>query len=103
MKTQLNATKGMLRTNDSESWHDHTAVTNRAGFVFHEVKNLADPELFTQAWLKFYECISQFPTIFETSEQNGEVFRSVHLCEAPGAFITSLNHYLHSHNLNKEV
>ena len=92
----------MLRTNESESWHEHTAVTNRAGFVFQEVRNLADPELLTQAWLKFYECISQFSTIFEISNQQ-EVLRSVHLCEAPGAFITSLNHYIQSHNLNKKV
>lgn len=92
----------MLSTNDSEAWHIHTAHTNRAGFVFQEVRNCADPELFTQAWLKFYECASQFPIIFESSKQC-DVFHSVHLCEAPGAFITSLNHYIKSQDLNFTV
>ena len=102
MKDQLNATKAMLSKNDSESWHSHTAHTNRAGLVFQEVRNCADPELFTQAWLKFYECASQFPMMIESENDNG-AFHSVHLCEAPGAFITSLNHYIKSQDLNLTV
>ena len=46
-----------------------------------------------QAFLKFYEIVSRFPLV--TSDCTG--LSSVHLCEAPGAFIVALNHYLKLH------
>jgi hypothetical protein len=73
--------------------------------TWHHV--LADLELsirllFLQAWCKFYENARSFilvpPTVVNT-----ECLNSVHLCEAPGAFITSLNHFLKLHNPGIEV
>ena len=46
--------------------------------------------------LKFYEILNTFDLISEDA-QRSEKFRSVHLCEAPGAFVASLNHFLKSH------
>ena len=48
--------------------------------------------LFTQAWMKFYEILTHFPKLLE-SGQTGRPIRSLHLCEAPGAFISALVHY----------
>lgn len=51
---------------------------------------------------KFYECLTNFNVIprsivEKTSEpENSVPFFSVHLCEAPGAFISALNHYIHT-------
>ncbi len=103
---------------EASKWHDHTNYTNHAADIFHKVKCDINPELLTQviffptsldvnvifipqhifikAWLKFYECLAQFDLVGELP-QHSSVFQSVHLCEAPGAFITSLNHFLQLH------
>ena len=89
---------------ETQKWHQHTASTNHAGAIFHRVKNDINPELLTQAWLKFYECLVQFDVVSSNNislSNNG--FHSVHLCEAPGAFIASLNHYLKLLHPNLEV
>ena len=77
--------------------HHHTSFVNRAGSVINRVKKEIYPELLTQAWLKFYECLSEFDLV---SGVKGSSFLSLHLCEAPGAFISALNHYL---SLNHDV
>ena len=48
-------------------------------------------EMCTQAWAKFYEILGTFDVV--PGVANEEIF-SVHLCEAPGAFIASVNHYI---------
>lgn len=83
----------------------HTSNTNRAKAVFSKIKQTIRPEMLTQAWLKFYECLSQYDLVtFGTSgSQTGLVFESLHLCEAPGAFITALNHFLVVNHQNIQV
>ena len=49
-------------------------------------------EMCTQAWCKFHEIVGTFPAIARLSATRQ--LNTVHLCEAPGAFITSLNHFL---------
>ena len=44
--------------------------------------------LLTQAWLKFFEILVEFPEL-----TNAENLKSLHLCEAPGAFISALVHF----------
>ncbi|KAK9511587.1 hypothetical protein O3M35_000217 [Rhynocoris fuscipes] len=92
MKHDLNRIKGKLNNYNLLKWHNHTRLTNRAGDIFKNLRKFK-PELLTQAWIKFYEILSIFNLIptFATKEF---VFNSFHLCEAPGAFITALNHFI---------
>ncbi|XP_028665439.1 cap-specific mRNA (nucleoside-2'-O-)-methyltransferase 2 [Erpetoichthys calabaricus] len=98
LKVSLNEIKDLLSDKDLEVWHQHTTFTNRAGKVISHVKNTVNAEICTQAWCKFYEILGNFPLLPKTALQNGEL-NSVHLCEAPGAFIASLNHYLKSNSI----
>uniref|UniRef100_A0A2P2I624 Cap-specific mRNA (nucleoside-2'-O-)-methyltransferase 2 n=2 Tax=Hirondellea gigas TaxID=1518452 RepID=A0A2P2I624_9CRUS len=93
-KRHLNQVKGEAeRGEDMEHWTGHTFTVNPAVLVFNTVKEEANPEFISQAFLKFYEVLCQFPIV-----PRGELkFNSVHLCEAPGAFIVALNHYLKLH------
>ncbi|XP_066294233.1 cap-specific mRNA (nucleoside-2'-O-)-methyltransferase 2-like [Branchiostoma lanceolatum] len=93
MKEELNRVKGLLSDKEIRSWHEHTNQTNRAGKVISHLKQTIHPQLCTQAWCKFHEIVSTFPLVSEAAVESG-MFNSVHVCEAPGAFITSLNHFL---------
>jgi len=62
------------------------------GLVARCVQRKRRAEVCTQAWCKFHEVLGTFPAITQLSA-TGDL-NSVHLCEAPGAFITSLNHFL---------
>ncbi|KAL4218782.1 FtsJ-like methyltransferase [Mactra antiquata] len=93
MKNELNLLKTDLNDKDMLTWHNHTREVNLAGNIAVELRNRIRPELCTQAWCKFYEIASRYIDLEKT-----ESLYSVHLCEAPGAFITSLNHFLYSHN-----
>jgi len=98
MKQRLNATKSKLNEMPLNKWHKHTKKLNPAGTVTQELKKRIQPELMTQAWQKFYECFQGFnlgPRKKTAEDLEAPIlFNSVHLCEAPGAFVTSLNHAL---------
>jgi 23S rRNA U2552 (ribose-2'-O)-methylase RlmE/FtsJ len=55
------------------------------------VKAAGNPELTTQAWCKLTECLWRYSLLEGFS--HGEGLVTVHLCEAPGAFVSALNHY----------
>ena len=93
MKRELNAIKSRLSDKDIISWHQHTCATSRAGLVVSSVKRLIRPEMGTQAWCKFYELLSLWAVLPDVCGDGGTQLRSLHLCEAPGAFVTALNHY----------
>lgn len=94
MKRELNGVKGKLTQFDLDDWHWHTKKRFLGGFVLGTLRAKIKPELLTQAWCKFYEIISKFPALIANSVG---LFKSLHLCEAPGAFISALNHRLSSH------
>jgi len=95
MKDRLNQTKSQLNDLPLAKWHKHTKQLNPAGSVTSILKKEVRPELLTQAWQKFHECFH----VFELGPTQGQAeFNTVHLCEAPGAFITSLNHALCLHH-----
>ena len=73
----------------------------QAGLIVQTVKRVVNPELCTQAWCKFHEILSQFPALVSCDEPGD--FRSLHLCEAPGAFVTSLKHFIQSRDTGKSL
>lgn len=97
LKASLNEMKSRLNNFDLCEWQQHTSQMNKAGDIVNTVKKNIQAELVTQAWCKFYEIASKFfliPLNQICCEKNGNSFSSVHLCEAPGAFVTALNHWL---------
>ncbi|XP_075392439.1 cap-specific mRNA (nucleoside-2'-O-)-methyltransferase 2 [Tenrec ecaudatus] len=96
LKNSLNEVKNLLSDKKLDEWHEHTSFTNKAGKIISHVKKSVNAELCTQAWCKFHEILCSFPLIPQEAFQTRKL-NSLHLCEAPGAFISSLNHYLKSH------
>ncbi|XP_048350184.1 cap-specific mRNA (nucleoside-2'-O-)-methyltransferase 2 [Sphaerodactylus townsendi] len=96
LKESMNEVKNRLSDKKLDQWHQHTSFTNKAGKIIAYIKKSANAELCTQAWCKFHEMLGSFPLLPSDALQNGEL-NSLHLCEAPGAFIASLNHFLRSH------
>ncbi|XP_066999169.2 cap-specific mRNA (nucleoside-2'-O-)-methyltransferase 2 [Anabrus simplex] len=93
LKQELNDVKNKLNDYNLDEWHKHTRAMNKAGEIQWKLKKEFEPEFVTQAWCKFYENAMAFPLV-PAKVVKTEKFFSVHLCEAPGAFITSLNHHL---------
>ena len=91
MRDELNSVKSLLNQMPLSEWHKHTRNQNPAGFVTTAVRKRANPELLTQAWCKFTEILWRFPNLVS---ENSESLASFHLCEAPGAFITTLNNFV---------
>ena len=91
-KKKLNSVKTKLSDFEVLHWHEHTQKTNIAGLIASYLRRHYHPELCTQAWCKFHEIVNSYGIVTE----NEQSLCSLHLCEAPGAFITSLNHYVKS-------
>lgn len=89
-KNQLNNVKSQLNSFDIIKWRKHTTKLHKCGFIVPHLKKEIKAELVTQAWAKFYTILSSFD-FFTGCQKN---VTTVHLCEAPGAFVTALNHYL---------
>ena len=96
LKDELNQKKSLLNDMDIVQWHLHTRRAHKAGLVVKHLRENFHAEMCTQAWAKFHEILNSFDLITEDAQKTG-TFRSVHLCEAPGAFVASLNHFLKSH------
>lgn len=83
-------------------WGSHTSFTNRAGNVVRQIRQgQGEVELCTTAWTKMYESIVSFDLLPASGgatvghlEIGQPAVGSVHLCEAPGAFISATNHYI---------
>lgn len=99
IKSILNHVKSKLNDYQIEEWSRHTRNRNPAQQILHHLKNGIRGEFVTQAFAKFFECISAYPMVCNFEN----VFQSVHLCEAPGAFIAALNHFLKLHHPEAEV
>lgn len=93
LKNRLNFNKSQLNDFNIEEWSCHTRKRNPAGEVGWKIRSSINPEFLTQAWTKFYECAYTYDIVPRVAVEEQKMV-SLHLCEAPGAFITSLNHYL---------
>ncbi|XP_033120882.1 cap-specific mRNA (nucleoside-2'-O-)-methyltransferase 2-like [Anneissia japonica] len=95
MKIELNDVKNSLSDKEIRQWHSHTTSLHCGGKTIQHLRWHYCVELCTQAWCKFHEILTFYPIIPTTAQTSGTL-NSVHLCEAPGAFITSLNHFCKS-------
>ncbi|XP_065200465.1 cap-specific mRNA (nucleoside-2'-O-)-methyltransferase 2-like [Planococcus citri] len=93
IKRDLNAVKSKLNEYELTHWHKHTRAMNPADKVMKHLRRDVKVEFLTQAWCKFYELINKYKLIPTEARSSNELL-SFHLCEAPGAFVASLNHYL---------
>lgn len=71
------------------TWEQFTNSINCNKNLKHIIKSKYNGEIVTNAWLKMYEILDHFPNLTKAVSIN-----SFHICEAPGAFISALNHYL---------
>lgn len=92
-KNELNCVKEKLNQYDLNLWSKHTKYHEPSTFTLNYLYQDYKIELLTQAWCKFYECLHRF-SLIPQQVISEKIITSVHLCEAPGAFITSLNHFL---------
>ena len=79
--------------------------------VRHIRQNFGEVELCTTAWAKMYECILSFDLLPSTASlppggpgvgrlASGQpAVGTLHLCEAPGAFISATNHFIRTQRL----
>ena len=58
-----------------------------------KVQHLLGDFSISQAWLKMYEILSECD-IIPTNKKG--VYKSFHICEAPGTFINCINNYIHT-------
>lgn len=88
IKELLDKTKNRIDSLDQKwTWSINNLNLYRAlkGFVSHKL----GAQLVTNAWFKMFEILNYIS--FKSGEES---IKSFHLCEAPGAFISALNHYL---------
>ena len=92
LKTKLNIGKTKLREItekcSSDEWHAHTSAHHLTKRLTKLIRSEYNGEMVTQAWCKFMEVLYNFP------ELTDDLDNCLHLCEAPGAFITGLNHFM---------
>ncbi|GAX78270.1 hypothetical protein CEUSTIGMA_g5712.t1 [Chlamydomonas eustigma] len=102
-KEKLNGIKSRLDNMPNGEWLKAASLANRAEFVKSKLRNDFNVELGTVAWAKMYEAIMSCSLLPHDSialgqgpEGNPAAF-TVHLCEAPGAFIAATNHFVRTH------
>uniref|UniRef100_A0A1B0CL76 Putative cap-specific mrna nucleoside-2'-o--methyltransferase 2 isoform x3 n=1 Tax=Lutzomyia longipalpis TaxID=7200 RepID=A0A1B0CL76_LUTLO len=95
-KQRLNSVKSKLNDVELEVWSTHTFNQSPSPEIIYRIRHGFNVEFVTQAWTKFYECLGSFCLIPDV-EETQQPLNTVHLCEAPGAFVVALNHFLKTH------
>ncbi|CAF4829686.1 unnamed protein product, partial [Rotaria socialis] len=101
IKQQLNDVKSLLSDKDIIDWNRHTAYMNTASTIVPYLREKLNIEIGTQAWAKMYEILANFDLINDVNKN--PLLTTLHLCEAPGAFISALNHFLVTREENRNI
>lgn len=80
----------VLDTVDESRWKEVKFQTNLLVDLKKRISNLSGGIQVSQAYLKFYEIL----TVFDLLPLNNTKINAFYLCEAPGQFIMSTNHYI---------
>jgi hypothetical protein len=90
LKDQLRYYKGWGKAKPGHTNMNHTRtvpdLTNKVQFLLHDYN-------ISQAWLKMYEIITDCDLI--PTNRKG-TYKSFHICEAPGTFISCIHNYIHT-------
>lgn len=101
VKEKLNTVKDKLNNYSLEAWSKHTHKRDPAGGIGWNLRKGINAEFVTKAWSKFYELVTAYQLV-RLSDPSTGLFNSMHLCEAPGAFVAALNHFLkYNYTYNK--
>ncbi|VDK52982.1 unnamed protein product [Anisakis simplex] len=96
LEERLNHVKSQIPTSHLKEWRLHTKRTHPMRPLVQQLIHNYGLQCCSQAFCKFYEILKRYPDLCELKSdphENNEL-RSLHLCEAPGAFISALNVYL---------
>lgn len=89
-----------------EEWHTIKLQINILSDLKNYLKKAGYTENITpsQAFLKMYEILATFNLLyFPKNDKIPEKLTSFHICEAPGQFLVSINHYLRTHTRTKDT
>lgn len=86
-----------IRGEDFLTWETLTFRLDLNQELKYELRKHRGGEMITNAWIKMYEMINRFPKLLP---QQHTIIKTFHLCEAPGAFIAAINHYLSIKDIN---
>lgn len=91
-------TKSKLDDFDGGRWGRHTKQTKVGSNVIFDIRKKVRAEFCTRAWVKMYELLHAYELLPSHAEEiPNQGFLTVHLCEAPGAFVSATNHYIQTH------
>lgn len=96
-KVRLGDTKSSLDGYDFRAWGDHTTITEETAAVSRKLRSPGlEVEMSTVAWAKMYEMLHFHYLLPPRSAElpRSTPINTVHICEAPGAFISATNHFL---------
>jgi len=96
MKRALFLSDRLIDTRNIEQWYQiklkvryYRPLNKELRLVDYVQKNYANTKI-SQAWLKMYEIIS----VYNLIPRKRKTYRTFHSCEAPGNFISAINHYV---------
>ena len=99
-KNHLNNVKSSLNNKDIVSWRNHTNSIDPSSEVIPCLRHRIHPELITKAWCKIHEILSGYHLL---PDVDGPALNCVHLCEAPGSFVSSINQFMRSRPLYNKL
>lgn len=104
LKMKLNIMKRIIDTRPQleykqydkivKDWNAHTNDIDLLHGLKYTLTNKYHIPNVSNAWTKLYEILNRFPELTDMKSVN-----SFHICEAPGAFIKSLQHYCNRNNI----